>query len=124
MTTTSPRARSRGRARVPRSVADAMQRPISEVYAEIFSALQEPLRLRILMLVASAGTDEFPCTSLEKELPVAKSTISYHVKILRKAGLLSVRKEGRYFRYTAREDFIEHFLPGMLDTLIDEDGAP
>ncbi len=102
---------------------DTFARPAAEIYVEIFAALQEPLRLRILTLIASALEEpegEYACTSLEAKLPVTKSTISYHVKILRKAGLISVRKEGRYYRYTAREEVLEHFLPGMLDVLLDE----
>lgn len=63
------------------------------------------------------GTDELACTVLEDAVAVTKSTISYHVKILYRAGLISIRKEGRYYFYSARRDEINEVLPGLLERL-------
>lgn len=82
---------------------------------EVFKALSEPIRLDIMARIVSV--DELPCTALEKELPVSKSTISYHMKILYRAGLIDIRKEGRYYHYRAREDEIEQLVPGLLQSI-------
>ena len=82
---------------------------------EIFKALSEPIRLEIMARIVSV--DELPCTALEKELPVSKSTISYHMKILHRAGLIDIRKAGRYYHYRAREKEIEQLVPGVLHSL-------
>lgn len=84
-------------------------------YLELFSALSEPLRVRIVALIA--GRDELGCTALEKALPVSKSTISYHVKILSRAGMVDVRKEGRYYFYRLRRDVFDYYLPHFLERL-------
>ena len=94
---------------------NALDKTEWEQYAEIFNALAGPIRVRILSMVAA--DDEVACTTLETVLPISKSTISYHVRILRAAGLLTVRKEGRFYFYTLRSDVMEHFLPGVAERL-------
>lgn len=84
-------------------------------FINVFNALADPIRLEIISRCAAA--DEYACTLLEEVLPVAKSTISYHIKILYHAGLLEVRKEGRFYHYRLKRDVIEEFLPGFLEKL-------
>jgi DNA-binding transcriptional ArsR family regulator len=86
-----------------------------ELYARIFSALGEPIRIRIVGMIAA--TDELPCTVLDDTLPITKSTISYHIKTLHQAQLIHVRKAGRYYFYTLRRDVFDEFLPGLLARL-------
>lgn len=74
------------------------------VAAEVFKALGDPVRWSIVAQIAAV--DELPCADLEQTLPVSKSTISYHTKILQQAGLLSVRKEGRNYYYTLRREVL------------------
>ncbi len=82
---------------------------------EVFKALSEPIRLDIMARIVSV--DELPCTTLERELPISKSTISYHMKILYRAHLIDIRKDGRYYHYRARRSEVEELVPGMLDWL-------
>jgi ArsR family transcriptional regulator, arsenate/arsenite/antimonite-responsive transcriptional repressor len=82
---------------------------------EIFKALSEPVRMDIMARIVAV--DELPCTTLEKELPISKSTISYHMKILYRARLIDIRKDGRYYHYRARVGDIESVLPGLLQWL-------
>jgi DNA-binding transcriptional ArsR family regulator len=84
---------------------------------DIFKALSEPIRLDIMSRIVSV--DELPCTTLEKELPISKSTISYHMKILYRARLIDIRKDGRYYHYRARIDDLENVLPGLPQWLLD-----
>jgi ArsR family transcriptional regulator len=107
---------------VPAGTAPVLSKTVGEAYIDIFRALSEPVRMQIVSLIHSAQGNEYPCTSLEKNLPVSKSTISYHVKILSQAGLVNVRKEGRYFRYWLRVDVFDYFIPQFLARLEDVTG--
>ena len=83
-----------------------------DLYARIFSALGEPIRIKIIEMIAA--TEELPCTVLDDTLPITKSTISYHVKTLHHAQLIQVRKAGRYYFYRLRRDVFDEYLPGLL----------
>ena len=85
-------------------------------YLGIFEALCEPIRMQIIRQIASV--DELACTTLDETLPISKPTISYHVKILSQAQLISVRKEGRYYHYRLRREVLDYFLPTFLDRLL------
>jgi len=62
--------------------------------AHVFAALADPVRLRILSLVAEAG-EVCSCNLLE---PLGKSqpTVSHHTKVLADAGLIRGEKRGRW----------------------------
>lgn len=93
-----------------------------EHYTSIFTALSEATRLEMLRLIDKAG--EMPCTALVESLGVAKSTVSYHVKILAHAKLISVRKQGRNYFYTPRRDVMDEAVPGFRQRLGTPDVAP
>jgi DNA-binding transcriptional ArsR family regulator len=80
---------------------------------EIFKALSDPVRWNIIVQMASV--DELACITLEDTLPVSKPTISYHTKILRQAGLISVRKSGRNYYYSLRRDVLHKLLDDLWD---------
>lgn len=88
-----------------------------EYVVEAFKALGDPLRLDIMLRMARV--DELACTELEKVLPVSKSTISYHMKVLGRAGLVDVRKDGRYYFYTVRPDAIGAVIPDFWARLLE-----
>jgi ArsR family transcriptional regulator len=62
--------------------------------AAAFAALSDPVRLRLLSLIAAAG-EICSCELLE---PLAKSqpTISHHTRVLTEAGLITGEKRGRW----------------------------
>jgi ArsR family transcriptional regulator, arsenate/arsenite/antimonite-responsive transcriptional repressor len=82
-----------------------------EYLVEAFKALGDPVRLNIMNRVITS--DEVACTDLETSLPVSKSTISYHIKVLSGAGLIKVEKRGRYYFYRARLDLIDEYIPNL-----------
>jgi ArsR family transcriptional regulator len=86
-------------------------------------ALSDPLRLRILDLLA-AGRDD-PCLSPDiPELPTAMcatdlqhklgnmgaSKLAYHLKELREAGLVQEHKQGKWVYYLLNEEVLHGFL--------------
>jgi ArsR family transcriptional regulator, arsenate/arsenite/antimonite-responsive transcriptional repressor len=62
--------------------------------ASLFGALSDPVRLRLLSLVASEG--EICSCNLEGPLGKSQPTISHHTKILAGAGLIVGEKRGKW----------------------------
>lgn len=63
-----------------------------ETLAKLAWALAHPARVRILMLLASRAT--CVCGEIVDELPLAQSTVSQHLKILKDAGLIQGEVDG------------------------------
>ena len=81
--------------------------------ARTYAALSDPVRLRLLSLIASAG-EMCSCDLVE---PLAKSqpTVSHHTRILAEAGLIDCDKRGRwvYWRVSPKRfDFVSQVLGG------------
>jgi len=62
--------------------------------AKVFAALADPVRLRLVSLVAAAG--EVCSCDLEAPLGKSQPTISHHTRALVDAGLISGEKRGRW----------------------------
>ena len=75
--------------------------------ARMFAALGDPVRLRLLSLVAAA--DEVCSCDLEGPLGKAQPTISHHTKALADAGLIAGEKRGRWMMW--------RIVPDRLATL-------
>ena len=63
-----------------------------EELAAFAKALGHPVRVRILRMLA--GKDARMCSHIVDELPLAQSTVSEHLRILRTAGLVQVNESG------------------------------
>jgi ArsR family transcriptional regulator, arsenate/arsenite/antimonite-responsive transcriptional repressor len=78
--------------------AQPLLAPINDVEAadlgRAFAALADPVRLRLLSMVAEAGE----CCGCELLEPLGKSqpTISHHTKVLADAGLITSEKRGKW----------------------------
>lgn len=72
----------------PLGAADA------ELLARGFAALADPVRLRLLSLVASA--EEICSCDLQAPLGKAQPTVSHHTKALAEAGLIAGERRGRW----------------------------
>lgn len=74
----------------------------AEELARVLSALADPVRLRLLSLVARGGS----VCSCDLEAPLQKSqpTVSHHTRVLVEAGLLVGEKRGRWTWWSVRED--------------------
>lgn len=80
---------------------------------DVFKALADPIRLQIVGEMTRS--DEVACTRLEHILPITKTTISYHVKVLYHAGLVTIRKQGRNYFYSLRRETMDGLVPGFSD---------
>jgi DNA-binding transcriptional ArsR family regulator len=82
--------------------------------ASVLGALSAPHRLRIVAELAAGG--ERCCGHFE--LPVAKSTCSHHFRVLREAGLICQRIDGKNRYNRLRRDALEQRFPGLLDSVL------
>ncbi len=74
--------------------------------AELFWALGEKGRLKILRLLA----EEEKCVcELIEELELSQAAISHHLRILRKTGLIKVRRQGRWGFYSIDKEAFAGF---------------
>jgi ArsR family transcriptional regulator len=78
----------------PSVVAEPLATADAEDLARVFAALGDPVRLRLLSLVANAG--EICSCDLQDPLGKAQPTISHHTKVLADAGLIVGEKRGRW----------------------------
>jgi len=76
---------------------------------EVFQALADETRLRIIRLMVSTNEESCLCELVDSLLEPAYK-LSRHLKILRQAGLLSSQKEGRwvYHRLVIKPEYLEH----------------
>jgi DNA-binding transcriptional ArsR family regulator len=80
----------------------------------VLHALSDPMRLKIVHVLASGG--EHTCKSID--LPVTKSTCTHHFRVLREAGVMSQRVEGTTRLNALRRDDLEARFPGLLDSVL------
>lgn len=77
----------------------------------VAKAMADPIRVRIL--VALRGRELCVC-ELCDALKVSQSTLSTHLQLIRKAGLVSTRKEGKWIYYSANPEH-RRLLRGVFD---------
>jgi ArsR family transcriptional regulator len=83
----------------PRLVAETRNLTV-----EVFRALADPVRLELLARIAAYGP---VCVChLEEQLPYSQSRISKHLGTLRRAGLVSARREGTWVYYETSEEML------------------
>jgi DNA-binding transcriptional ArsR family regulator len=81
---------------------------------EVLSALSDPIRVGLVRLL-SDGTER---GWGELRAPVAKSTLSHHLRVLRDAGVTRTRQEGTRCFVALRRDDVEERFPGLLDAVL------
>jgi ArsR family transcriptional regulator len=68
----------------------------SERSAQLFAALADPARLRILAVLADAAR----CVcDIRTAIPIAANLLSYHLRVLRQVGLIEGARRGRWIDY-------------------------
>lgn len=73
--------------------------------------------MRLEIVRRLADQEELPCAALC--IPIAKSTLSHHFKILRDAGVLHCRKEGTQHINSLRRQELDDRFPGLLDAVLE-----
>ncbi len=76
----------------------------------IFEALSFDVRLELFRLLVKNAPDGLVAGEIAKQLDIPATNLSFHLKAILHAGLISVEKEGRFLRYRAN-------IPLMLDMI-------
>jgi len=79
-------------------------------YADMFSAMGTEARLRIMQLLLSAHPDGLVVGEIQEELDIPNSTLSHHLDKLKNEGLVQVRRESTFLRYTANTEALQDLL--------------
>ncbi|HEX6820542.1 MAG TPA: metalloregulator ArsR/SmtB family transcription factor [Candidatus Sulfotelmatobacter sp.] len=79
-------------------------------YADMFSAMGTEARLRIMRLLLSAHPAGLVVSEIQEELEIPNSTLSHHLEKLKTEGLVKVRRESTFLRYTANVDALQELL--------------
>src|SRR5258708_1092832 len=79
-------------------------------YADMFSAMGTEARLRIMQLLLTAHPDGLVVNEIQEELDIPNSTLSHHLDKLKNEGLVEVRRESTFMRYTANTETLRELL--------------
>jgi ArsR family transcriptional regulator len=99
--------------------APLSREPLSQAQAEqiapLLKALADPVRLRLMSLVASHEGGEACICDLNPAFDLSQPTVSHHLKVLHEAGLLDREKRGVWVYYRARTDALAN-LGALIGT--------
>jgi ArsR family transcriptional regulator, arsenate/arsenite/antimonite-responsive transcriptional repressor len=75
--------------------------------ARVFKAMGDPVRLRLLSLIASHEGGEACVCDLSEVFELSGPTISHHLKVLREAGLITGERRGTWVYYRVRPEALQ-----------------
>ena len=81
---------------------------------DLLDALADPARQDLVQLLAR---QELTVGDLAARVTLSRPTVSHHLNLLRRAGLVRVRKQGREMYYRLNKAPIVATLQGLLDSL-------
>ena len=87
--------------------------------ARMFKALGDPVRLRLVSLIASHLGGEVCVCDISASFELSQPTISHHLKVLREAGLVDCERRGTWVYYWV----IPAVLQNLSEVLLVEQGV-
>lgn len=96
-----------GRCKTP-LVAPALSDAQAQALADALKAVADPMRVKILHRLVSAAPDGVCVCDLTAPLGLAQPSVSYHLRILREAGLVDRRQERNFAYYSVRAGALDH----------------
>ncbi len=95
-----------------------MREPLSEQQsvelARVFKAIAEPVRLRLLSLIASHAGGEACVCDLTGAFELSGPTISHHLKVLREAGVIDGDRRGTWIYYRVRPETLRVLSEALM----------
>jgi len=99
-----------------------------ERLAQVFKALSDPTRLRLVKLLSENVTGAHPgegcngsgflcVNALAHRLGVTQSAVSQHLRVLRQAGLVNSDRRGSFVHYTLAKDGLADYRSVLRETL-------
>jgi ArsR family transcriptional regulator, arsenate/arsenite/antimonite-responsive transcriptional repressor len=111
-------------ARQPLSAAQSVE------LARVFKAMGDPVRLRLLSLIASHAGGEACVCDLTDVFDLSGPTISHHLKVLREAGLITGQRRGTWVYYRVHPELLAQVSAVLVPAAPDDpsgvvpDGVP
>ena len=90
-----------------------------EELTEVFKALSDPTRLRLVRLLAE-HQGSLCVNALAHKLEVSQSAVSQHLRVLRQARLVEGERQGYHVHYSLDPERLERFRTRVLETLGEE----
>ncbi len=91
----------------PGASAAAASRPLNEIKAELFKALAHPARVRVLEVLVEG---ERSVGELQPLVGIESSHLSQQLGVLRRAGLVTTRRDGNNVIYAVRDPLVAELL--------------
>jgi ArsR family transcriptional regulator len=87
---------------------------------QLLRALADPIRMRV---IETLGDGERCVCELTSEFGLAQSKLSFHLRVLRDAGVISARQQGRWMYYRLQPSALQR-LRAWLDQLTEDCNTP
>ena len=100
-------------------VATAMDDAEAEALARALKAVADANRVKILHRLISASPQGVCVCDLTEPLGIAQPSVSYHLRILRQAGLIDRRQDGNFAYFSVRDEALRR-LATLLDPTTQE----
>ena len=79
-------------------------------FADMLAAIGAEPRLRITQLLLAAHPEGMVAGEIQAELGIGASNLSHHLDKLKNEGVIAVKREGSFLRYTANTDALQDLL--------------
>jgi DNA-binding transcriptional ArsR family regulator len=79
-------------------------------FADMLAAMGAESRLRICQLLLTAHPEGMVAGEIQAELGISASNLSHHLEKLKNEGVIAVKREGSFLRYTVDTDAIQDLL--------------
>jgi len=88
-------------------VRDPMDEMAAAGLAQVFKALGDPVRLRLVSLIGAHQGGEVCVCELTEAFDLTQPTISHHLKVLREAGIIGSERRGTWVYYRLQPAALE-----------------
>jgi len=85
------------------------------LYAEMMAGMGIEQRLNIMRLLLKTHPDGMVVGDIQSELSIPGSTLSHHLEKLKIVGLVNVKRESQFKRYSANTDALQKLLAFLFD---------